>query len=81
MNMVILCIKDCDDNKYGENCSKSCGNCRGSEQCHHINGICINGCDIGYQLPKCIDSGYIVSRNIYCVIDYAVNLSLVERNM
>lgn len=55
--MIILCIKDCDDNKYGENCSNSCGNCRGSEQCHHINGICINGCDIGYQVPKCIDSG------------------------
>lgn len=79
--MTIIYITDCDENKYGENCSKSCGNCSGSEQCHHINGTCINGCESGYQGPKCIDSGYIVSRNIYFLKNNAANLKSVSSNM
>lgn len=38
---------------YGENCSKSCGNCKNSQQCHHINGSCMNECEKGYQGLKC----------------------------
>lgn len=38
---------------YGENCSKSCGNCKNSQQCHHIDGTCMNGCENGYQGSKC----------------------------
>lgn len=39
---------------YGENCSKECGTCRAKEQCDHINGVCTNGCEIGYDGQKCI---------------------------
>lgn len=38
---------------YGENCSKSCGNCKNSQQCHHISGSCMNGCEKGYQGLNC----------------------------
>lgn len=44
---------DCDNNKFGERCNKSCGHCLGLEQCHHINGTCMNGCDSGYESELC----------------------------
>ncbi|XP_065942716.1 multiple epidermal growth factor-like domains protein 11 [Magallana gigas] len=47
------CELECDGNLYGENCSKSCGNCKNNQQCHYINGSCMNGCEKGYQGLKC----------------------------
>lgn len=38
---------------YGENCSKSCGNCKNNQQCHNIDGTCMSGCENGYQGSKC----------------------------
>lgn len=38
---------------YGVNCSKSCGNCKNNQQCDHIDGTCMNGCENGYQGFKC----------------------------
>eukprot|EP00105_Crassostrea_gigas_P041322 XP_019925470.1 PREDICTED: receptor-type tyrosine-protein phosphatase T isoform X2 [Crassostrea gigas] len=38
---------------FGERCSSSCGHCLGSEQCHHINGTCMNGCASGYEGELC----------------------------
>ncbi|XP_052696012.1 uncharacterized protein LOC128174514 [Crassostrea angulata] len=47
------CELECDGNLYGENCSKSCGNCKNNQQCHYINGSCMNGCENGYQGLRC----------------------------
>lgn len=46
----------CDGNKYGLDCQESCGNCSGNVQCHHVNGTCLNGCDLGVYGVKC-DTG------------------------
>jgi hypothetical protein len=43
----------CDDDKYGAGCQQRCGWCLNSEQCHHINGACLNGCNPGYQGLNC----------------------------
>lgn len=43
---------------YGENCGIACGNCLAKEQCHHINGTCMNGCDRGYQGSKCTEDDH-----------------------
>ena len=50
--------KECPSGKYGPGCSKSCNKqCKGRDNaCHHINGRCTNGCDVGYHGDKC-DSG------------------------
>ena len=40
---------------FGENCTEHCGNCLNSEQCHHINGTCMNGCDRGYEGLYCTE--------------------------
>lgn len=45
----------CSGGVYGSNCSLNCGNCFESQQCHHINGTCMNGCDHRYQGLKCIE--------------------------
>lgn len=54
--ILFIYISECDDYKYGENCSFSCGNCEDNEKCSHIDGTCTNGCDKGYQGTKC-DTG------------------------
>lgn len=46
-------LTDCDERMFGERCSSSCGHCLGSEQCHHINGTCMNGCASGYESDFC----------------------------
>lgn len=32
-----------------------CGHCHDSQQCHHINGTCLNGCASGYKGVKCTE--------------------------
>lgn len=45
---------------YGKNCSLSCGHCFKLEQCHNINGTCMNGCDSGYNGFNCTEGNFIV---------------------
>lgn len=40
---------------YGTNCTEKCGSCLNVEQCHHINGTCMNGCDRGFYGSYCIE--------------------------
>lgn len=49
-------ISECDDYRFGKNCSKQCGHCYNNSSCHHINGTCVEGCDRGYQGTKCMQS-------------------------
>ena len=30
-----------------------CGNCSRGDQCNHVNGSCLNGCDVGVYGDKC----------------------------
>ncbi|XP_065924897.1 receptor-type tyrosine-protein phosphatase alpha isoform X4 [Magallana gigas] len=47
------CDSQCDGHKFGQNCSKECGHCLEKEACHHVNGSCLNGCDLGYHGANC----------------------------
>ena len=40
---------------FGKHCKESCGKCLMDEQCHHINGSCLNGCNPGYYGNKCTE--------------------------
>lgn len=44
---------ECDGGTFGLGCINTCGKCAHDEQCHHINGSCMNGCDPGYYGPQC----------------------------
>lgn len=50
---VYFCFTECDNGLFGRNCTSTCGKCVGAEQCHHINGTCLNGCDPGYKGADC----------------------------
>ena len=43
----------CDNGMFGQDCNDRCGKCLGKEQCHHVNGSCINGCKPGYKGIMC----------------------------
>uniref|UniRef100_K1QLN4 Scavenger receptor class F member 2 n=1 Tax=Magallana gigas TaxID=29159 RepID=K1QLN4_MAGGI len=47
------CELACDRGLYGFKCNKTCGQCRGLNQCSNINGTCFTGCDAGYQGDLC----------------------------
>ena len=55
---VIKYFAECDGRRYGQNCSKTCGFCFENEQCHFINGTCLNGCSNGYWGDGCEKSKY-----------------------
>lgn len=40
----------CDNGTYGFNCNK---HCRDVNQCMHSDGLCLTGCDDGYQGTLC----------------------------
>lgn len=63
--ILFFLILGCNNRTNGDNCSKTCGKCRHSEQCHHINGKCKNGCNSGYQGDKCDEGKCLV--NFYLV--------------
>lgn len=46
-------ITECRNNKYGLGCMDICGKCMHGEQCHHVTGICLRGCDKGRKGAKC----------------------------
>lgn len=45
----------CGNNTYGQGCPLTCRNCLYlyGEQCHHVTGQCIRGCDVGFQGKRC----------------------------
>ena len=47
---------ECKQFTYGLECNQTCGNCTRGEQCYHVNGSCLSGCDVGVHGDKC-DSG------------------------
>ena len=51
---------ECTNNKYGQDCRQSCGNCTKGEPCNRVNGSCPNGCDAGVTGENC-DTGKLVT--------------------
>ena len=43
----------CDNKSYGLDCRESCGNCSNRKPCHHVDGSCQFGCDVGVFGLKC----------------------------
>lgn len=51
-------ISECDNRRFGGNCREQCGSCLNLEQCHHVNGTCMIGCDRGYQGVYCTEGKF-----------------------
>lgn len=54
----------CMHGYYGENCTKTCGNCLNDETCNNINGTCSDGCSEGFKGNLCITST-IETENVF----------------
>lgn len=60
INHALKHFAACEVGTYGENCSNQCGHCFETEQCHHINGTCMNGCDSGFHGLLCTDGKHVL---------------------
>ena len=56
-------FSECGNNTYGQGCIGLCGHCSENEQCHHINGSCLNGCDPGFNGLKCDQGNYLIIKS------------------
>ncbi|XP_061192787.1 multiple epidermal growth factor-like domains protein 10 [Saccostrea echinata] len=72
-------MSECDDGKFGLKCDQPCGFCFGKEQCHHINGTCLNGCDRGYQGINCTQACPEGSFDYNCTENCSVNCRVPGR--
>lgn len=43
----------CQNRTYGQNCKNTCGHCLNYEDCFHVNGTCVMGCESGYKGNTC----------------------------
>lgn len=58
----------CKIGLYGVNCNGICGYCCNLYECFYIDGLCMNGCEVGYSGLMCklgmyFDIGWM-NRNI-----------------
>lgn len=52
---TFLC-KVCPSGHYGKNCRESCSrHCIDNEQCDHVSGVCMSGCQDGFLGTHCND--------------------------
>lgn len=63
-NDKVLCLTACDDFTYGDNCSSSCGACRGLTSCDKETGLCAEGCEPEFVGQLCLGK-LITSKHCY----------------
>lgn len=50
----IIYVLECDDGKYGYNCTYNCsGHCLSDSTCNKQTGHCDGGCEPGYTAKDC----------------------------
>ena len=67
---------ECDGNKYGQDCHYTCGDCHNGDQCNHVNGSCLGGCNAGMSGEKC-DEGNWVTRYMLNVSSGALSKNII----
>ena len=54
-------FKVCSEGMYGFDCNETCGNCNDQNECHPVNGTCLNGCNDGFLGERCKTRTYLYS--------------------
>lgn len=63
-NDKVLSLTACDDFTYGDNCSSTCGACRGLTSCDKETGLCAEGCEPEFVGQLCLGK-LITSKHCY----------------
>lgn len=50
----------CDATWYGAGCKFQCGHCIGEDNCHHVNGSCLLGCQKGFTGDLCFNRKWCI---------------------
>lgn len=50
----------CDATWYGAGCKSQCGHCVGEDNCHHVNGSCLLGCQEGFTGDLCFNREWCI---------------------
>lgn len=50
----------CDATWYGAGCKSQCGHCFGEDNCHHVNGSCLLGCQEGFTGDFCFKRKFCI---------------------
>jgi hypothetical protein len=58
MYKIVSIFTECDDGKWGINCTNECGKCLTSP-CNHVNGHCQDGCAVGYKKMRDCHTGIL----------------------
>ena len=58
---------ECYNNTYGQDCAETCGHCRDSKPCHHINGSCVNGCAPGFKGSQCVEGKQLFPTKMFYI--------------
>nr|XP_022307985.1 uncharacterized protein LOC111113986 [Crassostrea virginica] len=74
-----MCTEECQNNTYGLKCTENCGKCMHGEQCHHINGSCLDGCDKGRKGVKCNQVCPVGRYGYNCQKNCSINCFVPER--
>lgn len=69
---------ECMAGFYGDVCSNSCGHCLNNTACHHVTGICDQGCESGYRAPNCSIGMIQLKYKIYILFSYSRELKKNE---
>lgn len=62
--MLSIFLIACQNGTYGQSCKDTCGYCLNYDDCFHVNGTCVMGCEPGYKGIVCKNGQWLFSKNI-----------------
>lgn len=63
LNVLFFFSIECESNKYGPNCSSTCGHCKDGEPCSTVTGACNGGCEYGWVGKQCDTGKQCMNKN------------------
>lgn len=71
---------ECEEGKYGSDCSMECGACLHLKDCDHVTGHCSGGCKPGWMDTQKCDRG--TSTTFFSVLLYILkSMKMKKRNI
>nr|XP_034321631.1 receptor-type tyrosine-protein phosphatase epsilon-like isoform X2 [Crassostrea gigas] len=74
---TVWCNKTCDATWYGAGCKFQCGHCFGENNCHHVKGSCLSGCQKGFTGDLCFNRTLRINVTPPGTLDLTVVLLIV----